>query len=579
MNPLRAPDLPVADPLWPHGAKPKASPTPPPSTPWRLFWWLATRRKALAASVWISAVFSLGLVPVMPIFLTGAVDDGITRHDWGALAAWVGALVAAGSVVAVSIVVHHRMTVWWRQDASYRAQQLTVAKVGRLGARLRAHATTGDVVSVGITDMRAIGRSIEALAPTVGCAGGIIAVAVLLFTTSVSLGLAVFIGVIAVAVLTGPLLGRLQRRYRSYREHVGAITTRSSDIVAGLRVLRGVGGEDAFNESYRRDSQDLKRAGLRIAAPGAWIDTLAAGAPLILLGAVVWQSARLAASGEITVGQMVAAYAYTAALLQPVRWLMGTAMTLMQGHVAAAKICELLNLPEPPRRTDTRPGPDTGAELADPDAGLRLKPGLTAIAAADPRSATGLFDRLAGLAPAETAFGGVPVSDMDPEELRRRVLVADHDAYLYAGTLETVLAGAVGEDRVAEAVTAACADDVVDALPDGIATDLGNQARTVSGGQRQRLRLARALAAEPEVLLLHEPTSAVDSHTESRIVERVAALRKGLTTAVASTSPLWLGRADTVAFVQDGKVAATGTHAHLMAAAPDYRALVARELT
>ncbi|MCC3765407.1 ATP-binding cassette domain-containing protein [Glycomyces sp. TRM65418] len=119
----------------------------------------------------------------------------------------------------------------------------------------------------------------------------------------------------------------------------------------------------------------------------------------------------------------------------------------------------------------------------------------------------------------------------------------------------------------------------MDALPHGIDTELDNQARTLSGGQRQRLRLARALASDPEVLLLHEPTSAVDSHTEARIAERLTAARRGRTTAVASVSPLWLGRADAVAFVQDGKVVATGAHAELAAARPDYRALVNRELS
>ncbi|MCD0446015.1 ABC transporter ATP-binding protein/permease [Glycomyces sp. A-F 0318] len=563
---LRAPDLPVADP------------GDPPATPWALFRWLATRRKAHAAAVLVSAVFSLGLVPVMPIFLTGAVDDGIAARDWGALAAWAGALAAAGSVAAVSIVVHHRLTVWWRQDAEYRVLQLATRKTGRLGASLRRRTTTGAVVSVGITDVNGIGRAVESLAPTMGCGAGIIAVAVLLFEMSAALGLTVLLGVVAVAAMTGPLLRRLQARYRAYREDVGAITGRATDIVAGLRVLRGVGGEDRFNAAYRRDSQRLKRSGFGLAAPGAWIDAVSEGAPAILLGAVVWMSARLVASGDITVGQMVAAFGYTAALLLPVRWLMGTAMTLIQGRVACGKVCELLALPERETPRDPLPGPEAGAELHDPESGLTLAPGLTAVAA-DAESAAAVFDRLAGLEPSEATFGAVPVARIDPDELRRRVLPADHDAYLFAGTLEALVAARDGHDRVRAAVTAAAADDIVDALPDGLATVLDNQARTLSGGQRQRLRLARALAADTEVLLLREPTSAVDSHTEARIAERLTAARGRRTTAVASASPLWLGRADAVAFLQDGKVVATGTHAALTAARPDYRALVDRELS
>jgi ABC-type multidrug transport system fused ATPase/permease subunit len=559
---LRAPELPVDDP------------GRPPTTPWRLFTWLATRRKALAAAVLISAVFSLGLVPVMPIFLTGAVDDGLARRDWGALLAWAGALTLAGSVAAVSIVLHHRLTVWWRHDAQYRVLQLATRKTAHLGSRLRHHTTTGSVVSVGVTDVVSIGRAIESLAPTVGCVTGIVAVAVLLFGMSAVLGLTVFIGVIAVAAVTGPMLRRLQTRYGAFRSDIGRVTERAADIVAGLRVLRGVGGEARFNAAYRRDSQRLKRSGFGLAAPGAWIDAISEGAPAILLGAVVWMSARLVASGDITVGQMVAAFGYTAALLMPVRWLMGTAMTIIQGEVACAKVCELLALPERDAPRDPLPGPETGAELHDPASGLTLAPGLTVVATADTDAAAAIFDRLAGLAPSEATFGPIPIARMASDELRRRILPGDHDAYLFAGTLTAVIGG---RDPKA-AIAAAAAEDIVDAFPDGLDTELDNQARTLSGGQRQRLRLARALAAEPEVLLLLEPTSAVDSHTEARITERLTELRRGRTTALVSASPLWLGRADQVAFVHDGKVAATGTHTELLASRPDYRALVNREL-
>ncbi|GAA2160576.1 MULTISPECIES: ABC transporter transmembrane domain-containing protein [Glycomyces] len=563
MSLLRAPELPVDDP------------GRPPVTSWRLFTWLATRRKGLAAAVLVSAVFSLGLVPVMPIFLTGAVDDGLAQRDWGALLVWAGALTLAGSVAAVSIVLHHRLTVWWRHDAQYRVLQLATRKTARLGSRLRRHTTTGSVVSVGVTDVVSIGRAIESLAPTVGCVTGIVAVAVLLIGMSAVLGLTVFIGVIAVAAITGPMLRRLQTRYGAFRSDIGRVTERAADIVAGLRVLRGVGGEDRFNAAYRQDSQRLKRSGFGLAAPGAWIDAISEGAPAILLGAVVWMSARLVASGDITVGQMVAAFGYTAALLMPVRWLMGTAMTIIQGEVACAKVGELLALPERAAPRDPLPGPETGAELHDPDSGLSLAPGLTAVATSDTDAAAAIFDRLAGLEPSAAVFGPIPLARMASDELRRRILPGDHDAYLFAGALTAVVGGRDPE----AAIAAAAAEDIVDALPDGLAAEIDNQARTLSGGQRQRLRLARALAAEPEVLLLLEPTSAVDSHTEARITERLTEFRHGRTTALVSASPLWLGRADQVAFVQDGKVAATGTHAELLASRPDYRALVNRELS
>ncbi len=275
---------------------------------------------------------------------------------------------------------------------------------------------------------------------------------------------------------------------------------------------------------------------------------------------------------------MVAAFGYTAALMLPVNWLIGTSYRIIEGRIACGKVCALLDIPSRAAPEHPQAGPAVGAELHDPESGLVVASGeLLAVASADADRVAELFDRLGGHTASEARFGDVPVARLDHGELRRRILVAEHDAYLFAGTVAAVVAARDGADRVAEAIDAASAADVVDALPEGLDTEIGNQARTLSGGQRQRLRLARALAADPEVLLLREPTSAVDSHTEARIASRLAPLRAGKATAVATTSPLWLGHADKVAFVQNGKVVALGSHRELSEQHPDYRALVTRE--
>ena len=121
----------------------------------------------------------------------------------------------------------------------------------------------------------------------------------------------------------------------------------------------------------------------------------------------------------------------------------------------------------------------------------------------------------------------------------------------------------------------ACAEDVYDALPDGWQGEVEERGRGLSGGQRQRIALARALLVEPPVMLLVEPTSAVDAHTEARIAERVAAHRQGRTTLVTTASPLWLRHVDEIALVVDGQVVATGRHGDLLAM-PAYRDVVAR---
>jgi ABC-type multidrug transport system fused ATPase/permease subunit len=126
------------------------------------------------------------------------------------------------------------------------------------------------------------------------------------------------------------------------------------------------------------------------------------------------------------------------------------------------------------------------------------------------------------------------------------------------------------------AVHAAAASDVLEALPDGLVTEVDERGRSFSGGQRQRLVLTRALVADPEVLVLDEPTNAVDAHTEARIADRLRVLRDGRTTVVCTTSPLLLDHADRVALVVDGRVAAEGSHHDLMHTEPRYRAVVTR---
>jgi ABC-type multidrug transport system fused ATPase/permease subunit len=171
------------------------------------------------------------------------------------------------------------------------------------------------------------------------------------------------------------------------------------------------------------------------------------------------------------------------------------------------------------------------------------------------------------------------LSEIALAQVRARILVADHEADLFAGTLRELVAGHADRDEAAitKAVHTAVAEDVVRGLPDGLDTPIDAQGRNLSGGQRQRVRLVRALLADPEVLLAIEPTSALDAHTEARVAERLHAARRGRTTLVTTTSPLVLDRADTVTYVVDGKVAATGTHHELLEREPGYRALVARD--
>jgi putative ABC transport system ATP-binding protein len=170
---------------------------------------------------------------------------------------------------------------------------------------------------------------------------------------------------------------------------------------------------------------------------------------------------------------------------------------------------------------------------------------------------------------------GVALTEFTPQHARGAVLVAAHDAELFSGTLwDNVLAAAGPGTDLEAAMTAAQADQVADALPEGRDTEIAEQGRSLSGGQRQRVALARALAAAPPVLVLHDPTTAVDTVTEARIAAGIRDVRRGRTTILLTTSPALLAVTDRVVVLDGGRVTAQGRHADLLHADAHYRKTV-----
>ncbi|MHA4951605.1 ABC transporter ATP-binding protein [Micromonospora sp. SD19] len=574
----------------------------------RYLWWLVrcqpwrVLRGSLLGTAWM-----IGL-SARPYLIARAVDDGLRTGDTRALALWVAAIVVAGVGLSYLGIMRHRTMTFIREDAKARSAEVLLRHLSRIGAVLPRRVGAGEVSTIGGSDIDWTAQVLTLTGPGVGAVVAYGVIAVVLWSISPMLAFCVLVGVPVVGLVVGPLLRRLERAESVYRRQQGALTARSGDIVAGLRVLAGVGGRDLFARRYAARSQELRAEGYRVGAVNSWIDAATVAIPGLFLAAVVWLTARMAVTGDVTIGELVAVYGYVATLIVPVWFLLEGSHQLIRGRVAARRIADLLNVtpddvggpgrrwpdstPEARRPEARRPGsvpearrppgpaaPDGPADLHDPVTGLTVRAGsLTGVAVDDPATAVALADRLGRYVVSGVTWGGVPLRDVALDEVRARILVADHDSYLFAGTLRDILgAGADDDDeRIGAALRTASAQDVVDALRAGLDTPIDARARTLSGGQRQRLRLARALHREPEVLILIDPTSAVDAHTEARIAERLRTARAGRTTVLIATSPLLLGRADLVAHVSAGRVTGTGSHTDLFDSDPAYRHLVAR---
>jgi ABC-type multidrug transport system fused ATPase/permease subunit len=404
----------------------------------------------------------------------------------------------------------------------------------------------------------------------VGGVAGFIVVAVLMLASSWQVGLLVLIAVPVILLVTTRLSRLLRERQKQVRAQQRELADQAVDTVRGLRVLRGFGGGEIFAGRYRDGSQKLRFTVLGQARVAAMLGAASTFLPGLLVVAVVALAGERTLARQLSAGQMVAFYGYTTYLVSPISRMTSGLTRAMQAHVAAANIIRLLRM-EP----DIGPGagsavtPDGPRVLADPDSGLVVPArGLTAVVCAAGDAIT-LSDRLGRYTDDSRAtYDGQPLAALRLAEVRARILVTTAEAHLFAGPLRRELDPANrlddSDDLLWAAVDAAAARDIIEALPDQFGTCAAEGGREFSGGQQQRLRLVRALMADPEVLILIDPTSAVDAHTESLMAAGMARLREDRATLVFTTSMLLLNQADRVVLVIDGTVAAEGSHESLM---------------
>src|SRR5580765_3365740 len=548
---------------------------PPSRGPWSYLAWLVLQqRRRVALGAVLGGAWMVGLV--LPPYLLSRAVEALAAGQRDAVIRWSVALVVTGSVLAGLGIWRHRTMPQVRMDAAFRTVTTVTDQALRLGATLDRRTRTGEVVAIGIGDVWTIGRSLTVTGPGVGAALAYVVIAVMLFQVSALLAAVVLGGVPVLALILGPALGRLQAVGASYRSQQGVLTGRIVDIIGGLPVLNGLGGKEIYASRFRQESQELQRQGYQVGRVTSVIQAAGLGLPTLFLAVVVWLAARLAVQGTIAVGELVAVYGYAAVLVVPVSSFIEGAVDVSRALVAGRRVTDFLGL----KREDaagTEPVPTDG-DLIDTVSGAGVAAGsFTVVATARQNDAVALVDRLGGLRPGAT-WNGQSISEMDSAVLREHLLVADHDADLFAGTLAEVVSGRrdVVEEEVLQALHTAAADDLVPALPAGMASRIDSGGRNLSGGQGQRIRLARACLANPNVLLAVDPTSSVDAATEAAIVERLAQARRGRTTLITSTSASMLAHADHVHLISGDRLIASGTHASLIRDEPAYSALVFR---
>lgn len=547
---------------------------PPLGHPVRFLSWLARQQAWLLLGATVAATVNFVALALTPWLLGRAIDSGLQQGPTAEMWRYGGLILGLGALTAGAAAIRHigEVANWMR--ATFTCSTLVGRHVTRTGERTTARRATGEVVATVATDSFHMGNLMESLPMFLGGLASYFFIAGLLVRESAALGLAVLVGLPLTTAAVALLVPPLQRRQARHREATGVLTSLASDTVSGLRVLRGIGGEDVFAARYREQSQAVRRAGVGVANTQSVMAALQVLLPGMFVVGVVWFGADLALAGEITVGQLVAFYGYTAFLAEPLRQVTQFIQFLTRALVAARKITAVLEVTPAAGRlgdADAAAPPlalDSGVVLHDASSDVGVTGGsFTVLVSPGPDDAAAVvrrFARLDDVASAAVALAGRPIVEYPLAAVRRTVVLSDATPQLFTGTLrqEVDVLDSGDEERVLEALAVADTRDVLDSI--GLDGEIAEKGRSLSGGQRQRVALARVTLRGAPVLLLVEPTSAVDAHTERRIATNLKRHRTGLTTVVVSASPLVLEHADEVVFLDDDGERARGTHRELL---------------
>jgi ATP-binding cassette, subfamily B, bacterial len=581
---------------------------------WRLHPYLRPYRYRLALLL-LAAMLSTGTEIVIPLIAKVVIDGAIADHEralllpLGLLAVGLGAAGAALSLVrrwgVGNAVAGIEQSI---RDDLYRHLQ-------RLDPAFHDEWQSGQLLSRATTDLSSIRRF----------AGfGLVFIFISIMTFAAVTGLLIslnwWLGLIT-AVLFAPVLvfcTRFERRYkilaRRSQDQDGDLTTLVEEASTGVRVLKSLGRGPEASRAHLAQAAELGHTRIEMAVvDGIFWSTLnlvpnAAIAISVVLGAFA------ISHHSLSIGGLVAFITLALQLVWPVEALgyilasgeeaATAAQRVLEVFDAEPTICDESAAPRPAtasaaaigrvqRGTQVEPGsvryehvrfsyPGATAPVLR-DVNLHVAPGetlvLTGATGAGKTTLLQLVPRLADATGGRVLVGGTDVRDVPLAELRAAVGCAFEEATLFsASLLENVTFGAASasDDEVEAALTAAQARFAYD-LPWGLETRIGEQGMALSGGQRQRVALARAILARPQVLILDDPLSALDVHTEERVTRALREILSGVTAIVVAHRPSTVALADRVALLDDGVIAATGSHRELMANEPVYANLMTME--
>ncbi|HUG02674.1 MAG TPA: ABC transporter ATP-binding protein [Longimicrobiales bacterium] len=519
-------------------------------------------------------------------------------------------LLYAGAIVAVAVLggaarygmrellngLSRRVEVDLRDDL--------FAHFMRLDASFYGDERTGDLMARATNDTanvrQAVGPAVMYMVNTI--AGTIFALAFML-SISARLTALSLIPLVVLPPLVFRMASVLHRRYEAIQEQFSTLTTMVQENLSGARIVRAYGRERAQEAEFGALADEYLRRNMALARVNGLFRpsmSLLAGFGMVL---VLWLGGRMVMSGAITAGDFVAFFSYLGMLVWPMIALGWVTSLFQRGAASMARINAILHTA--PRVTDP-PNPLSLArargelEFRDvsfrypgtdrdvlSDVSFRVEAGRT-VALVGPTGAgkstvVALLARLYDPTGGAVLVDGIDVRDLSLARLRAAIGVVPQESFMFSDTIRENLRigvpeGEDGEARIEEAVRISQLQEAIESFPAGLDTRLGERGVNLSGGQRQRAALARALARDPEILVLDDALSAVDTHTEARILEGLERVLPDRTAVIVSHRVTAVKDADEILVLDEGRLVERGTHARLLGRAGLYARLLRRQL-
>ena len=538
----------------------------------------------------------------LPTLNADIIDKGVATGDtdyiWRTGAFMLAVSVGQGLCTVAATYLAARAAMSMGRDLRgavfERVSGFSEREISAFGAGSLITRNTNDVQQVQMLVM--MGCTMLVTAPVMAVGGIIMAV-----TRAPGLSWLIGVSVPVLLVAVGLIVSRMLPLFRSYQDRLDAINRVMREQLTGIRVIRAFVREEAETERFEDANTDIAWVGERVGRLFVLLFPLVMLVLDVTIVGVIWFGGHQVGDGDVEVGTLIAFMSYLMQILMGI--VMASFMTIMipRAAVCAERISEVLATPptitSSPDAVDTFPAPGTvemrHVTFVYPDADARVlaevsftvEPGTTTAivgsTASGKSTVVRLLARLLEASSGQVLIGGTDVREADPEALWAQLGLVPQQPFLFAGTVASNLRlgrEEATDDELWEALEVAQAAGFVSAMDGGLQATIAQGGTNVSGGQRQRLAIARALVRRPDILIFDDSFSALDVSTDARLREAMGPATAGITKVIVAQRVSTITGADQILVLDGGHLVGSGTHTELLATCPVYREIVTSQL-